>query len=205
LRKSIVVPILVWGVSFLAQAQGVAPAPAAPAVAPAQPKVAVINVHAAILQTAEGKKAAAELSAKFDARNIALQKRSAGLQTKVEQLRKGGATMSDEARAKLMRENDAENKALQRDEEDLNADIDQDQGKLTNELGNKMMEILVQYANANGITMVLDVSNPQTPVLWHHPATDITTDIIKLYDQAHPVAAAAKAAAPAAAPPPAKK
>jgi outer membrane protein len=184
--------------SFLAQAQT-----QPPAVPAASSKVAIINIHAAILQTAEGKKAAAELSAKFDARNLALQKRNSDLQTKAEQLRKGGATMSDEARAKLMRDNDAENKALQRDEEDLNADIDQDQGRLTNDLGNKMMDIVQQYAAANGITMVLDVSNPQTPVLWHNPATDITTDIIKLYDQAHPVAAAAKPAAPA--PPPAKK
>ena len=198
MRKSFVLPILACGMSFLAQAQT-----QPPAVPAASSKVAIINIHAAILQTAEGKKAAAELSAKFDARNLALQKRNSDLQTKAEQLRKGGATMSDEARAKLMRDNDAENKALQRDEEDLNADIDQDQGRLTNDLGNKMMDIVQQYAAANGITMVLDVSNPQTPVLWHNPATDITTDIIKLYDQAHPVAAAAKPAAPA--PPPAKK
>lgn len=206
MRKSLVLPILAWGMSFLAQAQtppaGVPPAPPA-AAAPAQPKVAILNIHAAILQTANGKKAAAELSAKFDARGAALQKRNADLQAKVEQLRKGGATMSDEARAKLMRDNDAENKALRRDEEDLNADIEQDQSKLTNDLGNKMMEIVIQYATANGFTMVMDVSNPQTPVLWHHPATDITADIIKLYDQAHPVPAAAKPAAPA--PPPAKK
>jgi outer membrane protein len=186
--------------SFMAQAQ--TPAPAAP---PALARIGVINIHAAILQTGDGKKAAAELSAKFDARNSALQKRQADLQAKVEQLRKGGATMSDDARAKLMRDNDAENKALQRDGEDLNADIDQEQGKLTNDLGNKVFEIVQQYSAANGIVMVLDVSNPQTPILWHHPATDITTDIIKLYDQAHPATAAAKPATPAPAAAPAKK
>ncbi len=202
MKKSLVLSILAWGMSFPAQAQTPpAGAPAAPK--PASYKVGVINIQAAILQTGEGKKAAAELRAKYDARGSALQKRGADLQAKVEQSKKGGATMTDEARAKLMRDNDAENKALQREEEDLNADIEQDQGKLTNELGNKIFEIVQQYAAANGIVMVLDVSSPQTPVLWHHPATDITTDIIKLYDQAHPAAAAAKPAAPA--PPPAKK
>jgi outer membrane protein len=65
------------------------------------------------------------------------------------------------------------------------------------------MDVVQQYATANGFVMVLDVSNPQTPVLWHNPATDITSDIIKLYDQAHPPATAAKPAAPA--PPAAKK
>jgi len=198
LKNSLVLPVLAWGMLSLAQAQ----TPAAPPAA-APTKVAIINIQATLLQTAEGKKAAAELSAKYDARKTALQKRSADLQAKVDQLRKGAATMSDEARAKLMRDNDAENKALQRDGEDLNADINQDQEKVTNELGAKIMEVVQQYATANGFVMVLDVSNPQTPVLWHNPATDITNDIIKLYDQAHPVAAAAKPAAPA--PPAAKK
>lgn len=200
MNKSFVLPVLAWGMISLAQAQTPAAPPAA-APAPAPTKVAIINIQAALVQTADGKKAATELSAKYDVRKTALQKRSTELQAKVEQLRKGSATMSDEARAKLMRDNDAENKALQRDGEDLNTDINQDQEKVTNDLGSKIMEVVQQYATANGFVMVLDVSNPQSPVLWHNPATDITTDIIKLYDQAHP--AAAKPVTPA--PPAAKK
>lgn len=204
MKKSFVVSALALGVLSLAQAQTPSTppsAPAAPAVVPT--KVAVINIQAAILSTADGKKAAAELSTKFDSRKAALQKRGTDLQAKVEQLRKGSATMSDDARAKLMRENDAENKALQRDGEDLNTDIDQDQQKLMNELGGKIMEVVQQYATANGYAMVLNVSD-QSPLLWHSQSSDITLDIIKLYDQSHPAgAAAAKPAAPA--PPPAKK
>jgi outer membrane protein len=48
--------------------------------------------------------------------------------------------------------------------------------------------------------VVLDVSNPQTPVLWAASAVDITNDIVKLYDQAYPGTAAAPAAKPAAKP-----
>jgi len=203
LRKSIVLPVLAWGMWSLAQAQ--TPPPAAPAPVPASAKVAIVNIQAAMLNTADGKKAAADLAAKFDVRKEALQKRGADLQARVEQLRKGSAAMSDEARAKLMRDNDAENKALQRDEEDLQADIDQDQNKIMNDLGAKLVDVVQQYATANGFVLVLNVSDPQTPVLWHNPATDITTDIIKLYDQAHPAAAPAKPAAAAPAPPPAKK
>jgi outer membrane protein len=181
----------------LAQAQNQPPAAASA-------KVAIVNVQAAMLQTGDGRKAAQDLAAKFDGRKAALQKRGADLQAKVDQLRKGSAAMSDEARAKLMRDNDSENKAIQRDGEDLQADIDQDQNKIMNDLGGKLMDIIQQYAAANGFVLVLDVSNPQTPVLWHNPSTDITTDIIKLYDRAHP-APAANPAAPAPAPPPAKK
>ena len=193
---------MAWGVLSLAHAQTPATSAAAPAAIPG--KVAIINIQAALLQCGEGKKAVADLGTKFDPRKTALEKRSNDLKAKIEQLRKGGSTMSDDARNKLMRENDTETKAFQRDEEDLNADIDLEQQKVMNELGAKMMEIVQQYATANGFAMVLNV-NEQSPILWHNPATDITTDIIKLYDQAHPAAAAAAPAKPPAAPPPTKK
>jgi len=44
--------------------------------------------------------------------------------------------------------------------------------------------------------VILDVSNPQTPVLWRATAADVTADIIALYDKANP--ASGGAAAPAA-------
>ena len=205
MKKSFVVPALAWGIVSLAQAQTPASAPpsappaaAAPAVIPT--KVAIINIQYAILSTAEGKKAGEDLRTKFDPRKSELQKREDALKGKAETLRKGGSTMSDEARNKLMRDNDAENKALQRDLEDFNNDADQENNRLMDEIGRKMVDIIQQYATANGYAMVLNVNDP-TPVLWHNPSTDITADIIKLYDQAHPAAAAAKPPAPA----PAKK
>jgi outer membrane protein len=111
-------------------------------------------------------------------------------------LRKGSTTMSEEAKAKLMRDIDANNKSLQRDTEDAQADLDQEQGKLMQELGGKVMAVLEKFATANGYALVLDVSNPQTPVLWAASAIDITGDIVKLYDQANPGTAAPSAAKP---------
>jgi outer membrane protein len=82
------------------------------------------------------------------------------------------------------------------------------------DLGNKIMDVIIKYATQNGYTMVVDVSSPQTPVLWAAPEVDITQDIVKLYDQAHPGGAAAtpapaatRTAAPAKPPaaPPVKK
>ena len=66
------------------------------------------------------------------------------------------------------------------------------------DLGAKMMKIVEEYATQNGFATVLDVSNPQTDVLWAAASTNITPDIIRLYDQAHAVAETPKA--PAAAP-----
>ena len=61
------------------------------------------------------------------------------------------------------------------------------------ELGGKMMAVVEKYAQQNGFAIVIDVSNPQTPVLWAAQAIDITAEIVKLYDQANPATGAAAA------------
>src|SRR3954454_19147535 len=66
------------------------------------------------------------------------------------------------------------------------------------ELGTKVMAVIEKYATQNGFDLVLDVSNPQTPVLWAASAIDITADIVKLYDQANPGTGAPSAAKPPA-------
>jgi outer membrane protein len=159
-------------------------------------KVAIIHVQNAILQTKDGQKAASDLQGRFAPKKADLDKKQADIAALQDTLRKGSATMSEEAKAKLMRDIDANNKSLQRDTEDAQADLDQEQGKIMQELGNKVMAVLEKFATANGYSLVLDVSNPQTPVLWASQTIDITADIVKLYDQANPGTAgsAAKAA-----------
>src|SRR5437667_4122688 len=160
-------------------------------------KVAIINVQNAILSTKEGQKTANELSAKFAPKKTALEKKQADLANIQDQLRKGSATMSEDVKAKLKRDFETGNKNLQRDTQDAQDELDQENGKLMQELGNKMMGIIEKYATQNAIALVVDVSNPQTPVLWASQTIDITGDIVKLYDQANP-----SAGAPAGAPKP---
>jgi outer membrane protein len=190
LKKNLVVfPLLVLGVAALAQAQGQVPT-----------KIAIIHVQNAILGTKDGQKAANELQATFSPKQQALEKKRADLAALQDQLRKGSATMSEEAKNKLVRDIDATTKSVNRDTEDAQADLDQAQGKIYQDLGSKMMAVIEKHATQNGYALVLDVSNPQTPVLWAASAADITNDIVKLYDQTYPgpVAAPASAARPAA-------
>ena len=184
----VVFTALVLGVAALAQAQGQVPT-----------KIAIINVQNAILSTKDGQKAAADLQAQFNPRQQELEKKQAELTALQDQLRKGSATMSDEAKTKLMRDIDATTTRVNRDTQDARSDLDEAQGKVMNELGGKMMAVMEKYATQNGYAVVLDVSNPQTPVLWAASAVDITNDIVKLYDQAYPGTAAAPAT-PAAKP-----
>ena len=46
-----------------------------------------------------------------------------------------------------------------------------------------MMAVIEKYAKDNGYSMILDVSNPNTPVLYASSGIDITQDIISLYDK----------------------
>jgi outer membrane protein len=212
LLKNIVFPAAILGAAAMACAQapasgaiGAAGAkPAVSAATPAPTKVAIIYVQNAVLSSAEGKKVAAELQGKFGPRRATLEKRQADIQALQDQLKKGGATMSDDAKNKLARQIDTDGKALQRDADDLNADAEQEQNRVFQDMIMKLNAVVAQYAAQNGYAIVLDVSAQQSPILWAASSTDITQDIIKLYDQAHPVAAGA--AAPAApVPPPAKK
>ena len=167
-------------------------------------KVAIIHVQNAILQTKDGQKAATELQGRFAPKKADLDKKQADIATLQDQLRKGSATMSEDVKAKLMRDFDTGNKNLQRDTQDAQDELDQEQGKVMQELGNKMMGVIEKYATQNGIALVVDVSNPQTPVLWASQTIDITGDIVKLYDQANPSAGApGGGAAPKTATPPA--
>ena len=181
------------GLAAMANAQAAAPT-----------KVAIISVQQAILQTKDGQTASAALQAKFMPKRQQLEKKQSDIVNLQEQMKKGSATMSDEAKSKLARDIDSNQKSLQRDSEDFDADVQQEEGKIMQDLGQKMMDVIIKYATQNGFSMVLDVSSQQTPVLWADPSADITTEIIKLYDQAHPGTGGATAPAatkPAALPP----
>ena len=161
-------------------------------------KVGVIHVQEALLSTKDGQKAANELQAKFAPKRSELEKKQTDINGLQDTLRKGSATMNDDAKNKLMREIDGKTTSLKRDSEDFDADVQEAEGKVMQELGAKMMKVLEKYATDNGYGVILDVSNPQTGVLWRAAAVDITADIIALYDKANPVAGATAPAAPAA-------
>jgi len=189
------------GFAALAYAQA-QQAPAAPAALPT--KVATIQVQAAILSTGDGKKAQNDLTSKFNGRKQALEKKQSDIAGLQEQLKRGSATMNQDARDKLARDIDAGQRALKYDGEEFEADVQQEENKIMQDLGSKIMDVIVKYATQQGFAMVIDISPQQSPVLWADPAVDITQEVIKLYDQAHPAApgsAPSKPTAPPLAPP----
>jgi outer membrane protein len=164
-------------------------------------KVAVISIQQAIMATKEGAAAGAILQQKYAPKQAEFERRKADISALTEQLKKGGTTMDDAAKAKLNRDIDAKTKALQRDAQEAGQDSQDDMSKVYNEIGDKMLQIIEPYAYQNGYAVVLDVGGQQTPVLWAAGSANITADIIKLYDQAHPNTSVAPAPKPLGAAP----
>ena len=166
-------------------------------------KVGIINIQAAIAQSNDGQDAARQLQTRFASKRAELesqQKEIADLQT---QLRNQERTLSEEARTRLLRSVDDKTKVFNRTNEDAQAEFQQAEQDAINEIGRKMIGVIDEYAKKNSLAMILDVSSPQTPVLYADPATDVTRAIIELYNQATAKPAATTAPAPAATPAPA--
>jgi outer membrane protein len=161
-------------------------------------KIAVIAIQQAIVATKDGQKAAAELDSKAGPKKKELEQKQGDINSLQDQLSKGQNTLSEGTKTELYKNIESKKKSLQRDFEDAQAEMDQEQQKILQQLGQKMMAVIERYSKDNGYTLVVDVSNPQTPVLYASPTIDITKDIIELYDKSAAQMSSPKPAAPAA-------
>lgn len=146
-------------------------------------KVGVISVQGAIVGTRDGQKASQQLDAKFTPRKKEFDTRQSEVAQLQDQYNKGGTLMSEDKRNQLARDIDEKKKRLERDMQDAQEELQGAQQQALQGLGQRMMAVIEKYAKDNGYTMILDVSNPNTPVLYASSAIDITQDIVQLYDK----------------------
>jgi outer membrane protein len=194
------IPVLMLGVSSGAFAQA----------APGSTKVGIIHIQNAIISTKDGQKAAAELQTQFLPTRQKLERKQAEIEADRAKLNQGSNAMGPEQKEQLMRDIDQKTKSLNRDTEDAQAELDQALGKIMQELGQRIIAVIIKYSKDHGYALILDVSSQQTPVMFAANEIDITSDIIKLYDLNSPGAVstsapASKPAAPAAVAPPVRK
>ncbi len=177
IRPVLAATLAVFGLHAVAGAQ------TAPVAGPAGNKVGVIEIQAAIFQTKDGQKALNDLQTKFNPKKAEFERRRAEVAAIQEQYSKGANTLSEDKRAGLMRDIDAKTKALNRDTDDANQDLEAENQKIMNELGGKMLQVINKYSTDKGYVLVLDVSAQSTPVIFASNTIDITRDIIDLYDK----------------------
>jgi outer membrane protein len=175
--------------SIAAAAQTSAPAkPAAPAAqkpaaaAPVPPaKIAVITFQAAVTQTNEFQRDAADLEKKYDPRRVQIK----ALSDEIDNLTKQAQSpqLSDAERASHARAIDEKKKKLDRDTQDAQTDFQTDMQQIINDVAGRVGELMSDYAEKHGYTLVLDAGDQQTQtVLYAVPAMDITKEIIDAYN-----------------------
>ena len=150
----------------------------------AQNKVAIISVQDVITRTQEGQKLIKALQDKYEPKSKELEGYNNELNELRSQLNKGQNTMSDDARRELMRRIQQKERDQQRAVEDARGQFNQEQQQIFNDVGGKVITVLTKYAQDNGYSIVLDVSSPQSPVLYAANETNITDEIIAAYDAA---------------------
>jgi outer membrane protein len=170
-----------------ALAQG-APAPAA---APGPVKIGIVNIQDAIFETNEGKKETDALQTKFTPKQTELKTLSDEVENLKKQYEAQQPKLSPEANATQARTIEAKQKSFQRNLEDAQNEFQQAQQDVINRIGTKMLTVLEKYAKDNGYSIILDVSNPQTPVIWASQGTVITKELVDAYNTANPAVAPA--------------
>lgn len=149
--------------------------------ATAQTKVGVINSQKAVLDTAEIKKAQAELEAKFKPRQDQMVKLQKDLQDIQAQLQSG--KLNQNAEQDLTIQGQRKQREMQRLQDDLQADVDRDRNEILQRTGQRMQDVVKKLAEEKGLDVVVDSAN----TVFYKPALDLTAEATTAYDKTYPV------------------
>ncbi len=195
MKRLLVFPLfLASAFSLIASAQTpAAPMPSAPVpagtAAPAAPtepvgpaKIAVVAFQVAVSQTNEFQRAFTELQKKWDPKRQQLKVLSDDIDKITKDLQTQGDKLSDAERASRAKTLDDKKKQFDRQQGDAQNDFQQEMQDLYAGTASKVYDVLSNYAEKNGYTLVLDISSQQTPVLYALPTTDVTKPVIEAYN-----------------------
>ncbi|HEY1217984.1 MAG: OmpH family outer membrane protein [Bryobacteraceae bacterium] len=152
----------------------------------AQPKIATISVQKAVFDTAEIKKASAEMEARYKPRADRLRQTQDQIAQISQRLEQGSGQLTSQAESELRAQGTRLQKEAQRTQDDLQADVQADRQDILTKANTRMGEVVKKLAEERGIDLVIE----EQATAYFKPTMDITADATAAYDKAHPVAAA---------------
>jgi outer membrane protein len=191
-RSVALVLILASGLVLQAAAQTSSapePAAAAPAASSGSARIAIIAFQPAVAKTNEGQRAFADLQKKYQPKQTALKTMSDEIDNLTKQLQTQGNTLNEAERAARAKTIDDKKKQLERNAEDAQNDFQNEMNELYGSLAQKVYDVLNDYAKQHGYTLVLDIAQQQSPVLYATESTNITQAVIDAYNAKSGVAA----------------
>ena len=148
----------------------------------AQTKIAIINLQRAVLESAEIKKASAELEAKYKPRQQAIEKLQREIQALQQNLQTNAGKLTQQAEADITAQGQRKQRELTRQTEDLQADVERERNDILGRSSQRMQEVVKKLAEEKGFDVVIDISN----TVYFKAALEITTESIAAYDKAYP-------------------
>ena len=150
-------------------------------------KICVVNLQSAMLSTKDGQAAADDFRTKFsDPEEKKLQAKQAEITDLSDKLQRGANTMSQTAQDDMRKSLDRKNTEYKRAVEDFQFDRDDMQRKLLDDLSAKMQAVIARFAQENACAIFLDVTNPNSGILWFADQVDVTRQIVDAYDKTQP-------------------
>lgn len=151
-------------------------------VASAQSKVAVISLQRAVLESDEIQKASTAMENKYKPRQQKIEELQRDLQGIQQQLQAGAGKLTPTAEADLTAEGQKKQRDLQRMNEDLQADVQNERNEVLGASMKKMAEVVKKLAEEKGYDVVVDTTN----TVYFKPALDITAEALAAYNKAYP-------------------
>ena len=168
----------------------------APAAVPT--KICVVNLQSAMLSTKDGQASADEFRTKFsEPEEKKLQAKQAEMTDLNDKLQRGANTMSQTAQDDMRKSLDRKNTEYKRAVEDYQFDRDEMQRKLLDDLSAKMQAVIARFAQENACAIFLDVTNPNSGIMWISDTSDVTRQIVEAYDKTQPATSTTAPARPA--------
>ena len=159
-------------------------------------KLAVVDIEALTLTSAEGKAANQKLKNRYDEIVGVMTKLQKEIEDKETRLKTQDRVMSATAKQQLTRDIESDKVAFDRKNQDYQKEIMDYQNELLDPVAGKAQAMLQVYIKEKNFSIVVDLSAEKGNIVWANPANDITQDVIKRLDDEYKKTGAT--AAPAA-------
>jgi len=146
----------------------------------AELRIAVVDMQRALNECDAGKKAKDQVKAKFERSQDQLKRQRDDLDRLKQDYDRKALVLKEEERRTLEKDLETRSLDFKRKYEDFQRDLKQTDTELTASIVEDLYGIVRDYGEKHGYSFVLEASNGA--LLYNDKATDITDDIIKLYN-----------------------
>jgi outer membrane protein len=147
-------------------------------------KIGFVDIQKIISNVKQGQSVMKSLEKSFNDRKSKLKKSEDAIKKDQEDFAKQSAVMNDAARVKKEREIQQEIFELQNKTMEAQKEINEMERDLKKPIIDRVKAIIEEVSKKAGVAMTVEVST--SPIVYAESKTDLTDEVIKLYDERNP-------------------